>query len=176
MAEREKPMNPEREERRKGIYDNARSKTCSRRRPHGKPARTPGGREADKKPGAGGEGVLARHASEREGLRSAHEGERRDEHNRQRDEHRSMNARHEEEHGGVEDHHGLVALHRQHEHEKHRLRHEHHDRHHAMSHRHHAERHATNMRHEAEMLGAEGGNTEAGAGTAGETGTAAEAA
>lgn len=68
------------------------------------------------------------------------------------------------------DHRALVALHRSHEHEKHRLRHEHMDRMHDMHERHHAERHAMHMRHEAELLGAEGGAE--GGGTEGEPGGA----
>ena len=101
MAERERAINPEREERRKGIYDNARSK-----RARGEDREEGGERKRDESRAApkgqsGGE-MLARHANEREELRKGHEAERRDEHNRQRDEHRSMNARHETEHEGLD--------------------------------------------------------------------------
>lgn len=159
MAEDRKDESP-RAERRRKLYDHDGSKKA-----RGEPAKDEGAspdrsgghaspKSADDKH-LSADGVLGRHAEEREALRKAHEAERRDEHGRQRDEHRAMNARHETEHEGAKTLHENVALNRKHEHEKHALRGEHEKRQKDMAERHHAERHTMNTKHEAELAGGE---------------------
>jgi len=170
MAE-EKKETP-REERRRKIYNNDRSKAARGEPMKDEPPATRDG-HADPATADGKhlmtDDVLGRHAAEREGLRAAHEKEHRDRHNQGRDEHRSMSARHEDEHKGVGDHHAMTALHRRHEHEKHSLRMEHEKRMRDMHERHGNERHALHMKHEAEAMGAASAMDQAGqeGGTAG---------
>jgi hypothetical protein len=100
---------PAREERRKKLYSNDRSKRA--RGEDAEPKKEPGPAaekpEGHADPSAADNAhldvtkVLGRHGEEREALRVAHEGELRAEHMHRREELRSMNKRHEDEHKGM---------------------------------------------------------------------------
>lgn len=107
--------------------------------------------EEPPKDGAADGALLAKHAKEREALRTAHEGERLAHHSHERDDHRDLNLRHETAQKGAKTREQRTALDHHQEHEKRRLRHKHTHLRHAMADRHDTERHELNMKQAAEM-------------------------